>query len=171
MEQRLAEERTSGMRERRLPKPLIVGAVFVCAVGVLLWQVTASMIPVIPIHQLFAGEHQGGKVQVDNGEIVSIENIAPLEFTVGVKNDPGSRLVVKSTVTVPENFKVGIPVSLRGTYDQQANMFHAYRITTQCPSRYEATEEAYKAAEAPKYRAPDDSSPAPAGATPLKVAP
>lgn len=171
MEQRLAEERTSGGREGRVPKPLIVGAIFVGAVGVLLWQVTASMIPVIPIHQLFAGEHDGGKVQVDNGEIVSIESIAPLQFTVGVKNDPGSRLAVKSTVSVPENFKVGLPVSLRGTYDQQSNVFHAYRVTTQCPSRYEATEEAYKTAEAPKYGTPGESSTTRSDTPAVNVAP
>ncbi len=151
MDQKLARERTSGGRGSRLPKPLIVGAVFVSAVGVLIWQVAASMIPVIKIHQLFAEDQPGGKVQVDNGEIISIESIAPLQFTVGVKQDPETRLLVKSTVTVPENFKVGIPVSLRGTYDTENQIFNAYRITTQCPSRYEATKEAYEAAGATTF--------------------
>lgn len=157
MDQKLARERTSGGRGSRLPKPLIVGAVFVSAVGVLIWQVAASMIPVIKIHQLFAEEH-GGKVQVDNGEIISIESIAPLQFTVGVKQDPETRLLVKSTVSVPDNFKVGIPVSLRGTYDTKTKIFNAYRITTQCPSRYEATKEAYEAAGATRYEGATEGS-------------
>ena len=160
MDEDLATERTPGGRKPGLPKPLIVGAVFVSAVGVLIWQVSASMIPVIQLHQLFADEHPQGKVQVDNGEITSIESIAPLKFTVGVKQDPTTRMLVSSTVTVPENFKVGIPVSLRGTYDSEAKTFHAYKITTQCPSRYEATEEAYKAAGAPGY---EDRNPKPVG--------
>ncbi len=99
MDQKLASERTSGGRV------LIVGVVFVSAVGVLFWQVAASTIPVIKINQLFADDHdgptRGAKVQVDNGEITSIESIAPLQFTVGVKHDPETRLMVKSTVTVP----------------------------------------------------------------------
>ena len=148
-----------------MPKPLIVGAVFVSAVGVLIWQVAASMIPVIKIHQLFAEEH-GGKVQVDNGEIISIESRAPLQFTVGVKQDPETRLMVKSTVTVPENFKIGIPVSLRGTYDTENQIFNAYRITTQCPSRYEATKEAYEAAGASKYEGATDGDAATPAAKP-----
>ncbi len=168
MDQKLASERTSGGRV------LIVGVVFVSAVGVLFWQVAASTIPVIKINQLFAddyhdGPSRGAKVQVDNGEITSIESIAPLQFTVGVKHDPETRLMVNSTVTVPENFKVGVPVSLRGTYDPNTKLFHAYRITTQCPSRYEATKEAYEAAGATRYEGVSGDSTAKPALEPVTV--
>ena len=133
-------------------KPLVVGVVFVSAVGVLIWQAVASMIPVLHLQQLFAEEFQGGRVQVDNSEILSIENLAPLQFTVALKADPSTRLSVASTQTVPENFKPGTPVSIRGEYDKEAGVFHAYRITTQCPSRYEATEQAYNQKNAPTLK-------------------
>lgn len=136
-------------------KPLVVGIVFVSAVGVLIWQVITSAIPVLPMHQLFAAEYQGGRVQVDNGEVVSIEKKGPLEFTVGLKNNPTVRIPVVSTQPMPENFKPGIPVSLRGEYDRESRVFHAYKVTTQCPSRYEATAEAYKNSGATEFKGGD----------------
>ena len=150
-------------------KPFVVALVFVAAIGVLVWQGLQSAIPVLKLPQLLGGEYAGGRVQTE-GEIRSILSISPLRFTVGqvsggtyegkdgqessgaysvkdgasavetATDDVGSMTVVAS-VTVPENFKVGIPVMVRGEFDADTKTFHAYELQTQCPSRYEASEQ------------------------------
>ncbi len=149
-------------------KPAIVGFAFVCAVGVLIWQAFSSMVPVLTVNQVLSEEYTGGMVQVDGGKIIAIEGLAPLKFTVGIPSDEASRITVVSTQPVPENFKVDLDVSIRGEFDQAAGVFHATRVTTKCPSRYEASEAVYEGgteyAPAPSGTADPpakDSTPAP----------
>jgi cytochrome c-type biogenesis protein CcmE len=120
----------------------LVGAVFLSALVVLVWVgVVNASIPVLQVAELLSEEYKGGEVQVDGGKIAKIESYAPLRFSVAAENDPKLAIAVASKVGVPENFKEGIKVSVRGEYDRDTKIFHAYKVSTQCPSRYEATSE------------------------------
>jgi cytochrome c-type biogenesis protein CcmE len=71
---------------------------------------------------------------------------------VAQESDPSFVVEVHSQRSPPENFKVGVKVSLRGEYHRAENIFVAYKISTQCPSRYEASRdvrEGNSAAKAP----------------------
>jgi len=123
-------------------KLLVVSAIFLCALGVLVWVgVVDASIPVLKLGQLSSDAYKGGNVQIDDGKVAAIESYAPLRFTVTAENDSSLSMQVSSPRSVPENFKEGIKVSLRGEYDPKRNSFEAYKISTQCPSRYEATKE------------------------------
>ena len=124
-------------------KLVIVGIVFACAVGVLLWQGVSSKVPVLQVHQVLAEDHGLSRIQVDGGKVLAIESLAPLRFVVAPEGDSTTALKVYSSEIVPENFKVGVAVSLRGQYDADAGTFNAYRVTTACPSKYRAAETAY----------------------------
>lgn len=129
-----------------MKKLAIVSLVLVAAIGVLVWVgVEAASIPVVKIAELKGGAHGGIDVQVD-GKVVAIESYSPLSFSVASEKDPANVLLVSSERSVPENFKVDSSVSLRGEYQKEKSLFVAYRISTQCPSKYEASKEAEKQA-------------------------
>jgi len=141
------------------------------AIGVLVYvgAVYAS-VPVMKIAQLRSvALPQDNEVRVDEGKVASIESFAPLRFTVAAAKDPSSTVVVESRRTVPENFKVGIEVSLVGEYDASRNVLTAYRISTMCPSKYEASKEGAEGGE-PAYRTPPGAAPGYSPATPVSAA-
>jgi hypothetical protein len=124
-------------------KPFVVGSVFLVAVGVLLWAgIVAASIPIVKIRQLQAEPAEfAGTIQVDDGKVAEIESLAPLRFAVAARSDPTLRLKVESPCSVPDNFTLGREVSIRGEYDASRNLFRAHRVSTQCPSKYEASKD------------------------------
>lgn len=133
-------------------KPFVVGFSFVAAMAVLVWAgwMSAS-IPVVKVRELQATTAAGtvkldtaklNTVQVNDGKVVFIEALAPLRFKLSPRDDPSLYVWVEYPGSVPENFKEGRDVGLLGGYDPQKNLFTAERITTQCPSKYEASKEA-----------------------------
>jgi len=81
-------------------------------------------------------------IQVDDGEIVDIQATRPnLRFLYATKKEPGRTIQVECDRFPPENFRVGIPASIKGTYDRETGVFKALSVTTQCPSRYSPKEE------------------------------
>lgn len=122
-------------------KPVIVGLVFLAALGVLIGLGVASSLPVLSLSALLTDTYEGGPVTVNNGQIYSIETRAPLRFTVAPRGDPSLQVRVESTQSVPENFKDGNDVGITGRYDRDAKVFYAHTVTTKCPSRYESTKQ------------------------------
>ena len=158
-------------------RPLAVALVFLSAVGVLIGvSLAENTIPVLQLHELRArasgtegdagkGEAAGGNVIIDGSRIVAIRSAYPLVFDIAPAGAEDAPLRVESDTSPPENFKVGNPVRVWGALDRQANVFRAYQVTTQCPSRYKATEEAKKAMEIRSVR--EGLPEAPLGAGPL----
>jgi cytochrome c-type biogenesis protein CcmE len=144
-----------------MKKLMIVSLALVASIGVLVWVgVEAASIPVVRIGELKGGTHGGVDVQVD-GKVVAIESYSPLRFSIASEKDPENILLVTSERSVPENFNVGRNVSLRGEYQKEKSCFDAYRITTQCPSKYEASKETEKQVQssaAGGYGSPGSSS-------------
>ena len=128
-----------------MKKLLIVSFILAGALSYIAWVgIVEASIPVLQIPQLQSDAYPGGTVQIDGGKIARIESLTPLVFTVAPDGDPSLQIRVRSSRLAPENFKEGIPVSLRGEYDRSRNEFVAYKVSTQCPSRYEAAKEAKK---------------------------
>ena len=119
-------------------KTVIVGLVFLCALGTLILVMVRSTVPVLAFHELDSARYEGGNVHINDTQIVEIETLGPLVFFVSPRGHGSSRMRVESRQSVPENFKPGLDVGLHGTFDVETNTFHAYRVTTACPSRYEA---------------------------------
>jgi len=130
-----------------MTKLIVVSTIFVCALGVLVWAGLGASMPVLMVSQIDSPAYAGGKVQLDGGKVARIDSYTPLVFTISPENDPSCTVRVRSSRLAPENFKVGIKVSLRGDYDRSAKEFTAYKISTQCPSRYEATKEVREGAD------------------------
>jgi cytochrome c-type biogenesis protein CcmE len=144
-----------------MKKLIIVSAVFAGALAVLVWVgIVEASIPVLRPSQLLSGEYQGGTVQIDGGKVASVESLTPLRFEIQPDGDDATRVRVRSARLAPENFKVGVKVSLRGEYDATSGVFEAYKISTQCPSRYEAAKEAPSSGQPPKPP-PKPAAPAP----------
>ena len=128
-----------------MKKLVIVSAIFAAALAVLIWVgVVQASIPVLRPEQLIGAQstYEGGPVQLDGGKIASIESYTPLKFTVASDKNPSLIIRVHSERLAPENFKEGIKVSLRGQFDRSKGLFVADKVSTQCPSRYEAASEA-----------------------------
>ena len=124
-------------------KIFIVSGVFVTALAVLVWVgVVEASIPVLKVTQLGCADYAGGTVKLNEGKVASIEKFYPLKMTVIARDDPSTTLQVESTASPPENLKIGIDVGLVGEYSREKKVFRAYKISTQCPSRYVATENA-----------------------------
>ena len=105
-----------------------VAGVLVCAVAVLVWVgIVEASIPVLRLSQLGAG-YEGGTVQLDGGKVREIQSHTPLVFTIYQDGDPSSVIRVESERLAPQNLRKDIPVSLRGTYDANRNVFTAYGI-------------------------------------------
>ena len=130
-------------------KLFIVSGIFVVALVVLVWVgVAGASMPVLTVSQIDTPSYTGGKVQLDGGKVARIDSYTPLVFAVAPEGDPSRLVLVRSKSIAPENFKEGSKVSLRGEYDRKSREFTAYKISTQCPSRYEATKEAESAGAA-----------------------
>jgi len=136
-------------------KLLPVVALFLVALTALVWVGLASMIPVLGVARLSTQEYEGGDVEVKDGQVAAIESLSPLKFTIQPRAGTEPQVFVETPRSVPENFKVGIDVGLRGSYDSETNLFSAYHISTKCPSKYEAS----KDGEATDGRYPSDSAP------------
>jgi cytochrome c-type biogenesis protein CcmE len=119
----------------------------------------SQRIPVFSIGDLFDPEsmpERGQTIQVDNGIIVSIETLTPsLRFQYATQSDPSKVILVESSRNPPENFRVGITASIKGTYDPNGKVFKAYQVSTNFPSRYDPKEELKKIDASQK----DDSLP------------
>ncbi|MBI4604773.1 MAG: cytochrome c maturation protein CcmE [Planctomycetes bacterium] len=125
-----------------MKKILAVCALFLAALGALIGVGVASAIPVVSVAQLATPEYPGGTVEVKDGKVAAIESLVPLRFTISRRDGPETETVrVESPRTVPESFKVGIDVGLRGAYDPGKKLFQAYQVTTKCPSKYEASKD------------------------------
>jgi hypothetical protein len=130
-----------------MKKLVIVTFTLVAAIGVLVWVgVQAASIPVVRVGELKGGAHWEEEVRIDDGKVVAITGYSPLSFSVASEKDPANVLLVTSERSVPENFKVGSNVGLRGIYRRDRNVFDAYQVSTQCPSKYEASKDAEKEA-------------------------
>lgn len=155
-----------------MQKILIVSVIFIAALGTLLWVGVASAIPELSVTEVLAeqplvnGAQRGedSPCQVKDGKVLAIESLAPLRFSVASRYDPTRVLSVTSDRSVPDNFRVGIDVGLRGTYQREKGVFEAYRVTTKCPSKYEASKDGmggYEEPQAGSASGSDAPSPAP----------
>jgi len=122
-------------------KFIAVASVFVLALAALAWVGIASQIPVVSVAEIGRPELENAEVEVRESQVREIQSYAPLRFIVGSRTGVGDTVQVESPRPVPENFKLGIDVGLRGTYDPARKVFVAGLVTTKCPSRYEASEE------------------------------
>lgn len=126
----------------------IIGTVFFLSTGTLVTLgIISSGTPVLKVSDLFAADFKiqtGNTIRVDNGVIVSIESTTPvLRFHYATEEDPARSISVETNRNPPDNFRIGINASIRGTYDPENNLFKANQVTTNCPSRY-SPEEEYK---------------------------
>ena len=119
-------------------KPVVVGLILLGAATSLVAVAISSSVEVLRIDDLRTA-YAGGKIQVDGGKVLEIASYNPLAFTVCPDGNPDAAIQVVSKRTPPENLKPGIDVSLRGEYDPSTNTLDAYRISTKCPSKYEAS--------------------------------
>ena len=137
-----------------MKKFTIVAVILLGAMTALVWAAFASAIPVVSVAELSQANAGGIEVQIKDGQIREIESLAPLQFTISSRSGLGGTVRVKSPRSVPENFKVGIDVGLRGTYDSKERVFDAYSVTTKCPSRYEDSKQGTPGGEGAAYGAP-----------------
>ena len=124
---------------------VVIATIFLAAVGVLVGVgLSESAVAVVDFDQLVLEPDQfrGEEVMVE-AKILEIASMSPLAFTVATEGFDDHAVQVTSEVAPPENFRRDGGVMLRGVYDASKREFHATRITTKCPSRYD-TEEEYK---------------------------
>jgi cytochrome c-type biogenesis protein CcmE len=127
-----------------MKKVAVVALIFVVALSALVWVGIASAIPVLPLARLTGPEYQGGNVEIKDARVARVETWSPLRFSVTSRAGSLPNLVwVETPRSIPENFKEGNDIGLQGSYDRATNTFHAYRLTTACPSKYEASKEGY----------------------------
>ena len=149
----------------------VVGAIFILsAVTLVTVGILSSGIRRFEVKDLFDPDSEvkpGETIVVDNGQIVAIESLSPnLVFKYATEQQPGETIRVESSRNPPENFRVGIGASIKGTFDPQARSFKAYQVSTNCPSRYDPKEELKKIDQqrkvegqaAPYKPAPGDAS-------------
>jgi cytochrome c-type biogenesis protein CcmE len=58
-------------------------------------------------------------------------------FVVADEGDPAVSMRVEYRGAVPDTFKEGVEVILKGDWDQGAGVFRASQLVTKCPSKYE----------------------------------
>ncbi|WP_022662512.1 cytochrome c maturation protein CcmE [Paucidesulfovibrio longus] len=58
-------------------------------------------------------------------------------FIVADEVDPAVSMRVEYRGAVPDTFKEGVEVILKGDWDQGAGVFRASQLVTKCPSKYE----------------------------------
>jgi len=127
---------------------IFIGAlIIVAAVGYLMFTGFASFSG----YQVDIGELVMGK-QDYNGEYLLVpgkligdsvkfdgKNIQ-LTFTLRDMKEGKYELPVVYNDVKPDNFDDGAEVILEGYYDKKANVFKAEKVTTKCPSKYEAAD-------------------------------
>jgi cytochrome c-type biogenesis protein CcmE len=131
-------------------KLFIVGVVFLSAMGVLVWiGIVEGSIPVLTVAQALS--QPAGKVcRIDKAKIHSIESLSnPLLFTIAADENSSQTIRVESRESAPDNFSVGKNVGVKGVYDSKAGRFMASEVTTQCPSKYEASKDVKLPASGP----------------------
>lgn len=123
-------------------KLFVTGLVFLSALGAFVWLgVVEGRVPVFGLQKI-KSEGYTGECRVDDGVVHSIESMsAPLVFTIRSDKSPGVHLAVEFKRLAPDNFKVGVNVGLRGSYDPAKERFLATEVVTACPSKYEASKE------------------------------
>ncbi len=127
----------------------VIGAIFVLsAVTLVTVGILSGGIRRFELKDLFnpdSGMKSGETIVVDNGQIVAIESLSPnLVFKYATEQQPAESIRVESSRNPPENFRVGIGASIKGTFDPQTQSFKAYQVSTNCPSRYDPKEELKK---------------------------
>ena len=149
----------------------VIGAIFILSAATLVTVgVLSSGIRRFEMKDLFdpeSGMKPGETIVVDNGQIVAIESLSPnLVFKYATEQQPEESIRVESSRNPPENFRVGIGASIKGTFDSQTRSFKAYQVSTNCPSRYDPKEELKKIDQQRKIEGqPPPYKPAPAGAS------
>ena len=149
----------------------VIGAIFVLsAVTLVTVGVLSSGIRRFELKDLFDPDSEmklGENIVVDNGQIVAIESLSPnLVFKYATEQQPEESIRVESSRSPPENFRVGIGASIKGTFDPQTRSFKAYQVSTNCPSRYDPKEELKKIDQQRKAEGqPAPYKPVPTGAS------
>ncbi len=111
-----------------------------------------------------------------HGLLASVESgQRPLRFTLKDKADATKLLTVVADVNKPDTFQLEYDVAVQGRYDSAAAVFHADKVFTKCPSKYEADEKAgigsKKAYEERNGSAPAEQGAVAPGASPATAAP
>ncbi|MGE4291828.1 MAG: cytochrome c maturation protein CcmE [Desulfovibrio sp.] len=70
-------------------------------------------------------------------EIALRDDNLGVAFIVADETNPSVSLRVEYRGAVPDTFKEGAEVILRGDWDQDAEIFRATQLITKCPSKYE----------------------------------
>ena len=117
----------------------IIGFIFLSAVGALLWiSIAQASIPALMVREVTAKAPVGEQCRVDNGRVVEVlQDANPLRFTIVDDKDPGTVLMVESNRHRPDALEADKGVGLRGVYDRSTGIFHAFDVSTKCPSKYE----------------------------------
>ena len=127
-------------------KFVIIGAVFLTAVGTLLTiGFMAGNISHYQIPELTSAKYQGEECRVDGTKILTIDEDGGSRLRFTVESPSGATMNVVSKRRKPDNFKEGAGVGLRGYYRSSKDVFEANDITTSCPSKYEGEDGKYKA--------------------------
>ena len=124
----------------------VIALVFVGSIGTLITVgIVNRGVPVMMLKDLLAAQSEyepGSRVQLVQGRIVRIVSLAPdLCFEYGDPEHPQSAIKVQSVRNAPDNFRVGVGASLKGSYDPEARVFKAYEVATNCPSKYDPKDE------------------------------
>ena len=127
-------------------KLFVIAIIFVGSIGTLISVgIVQRGVPQMQFRELIAAGSEyepGSKVHVGQGRVVEVVARAPdLRFRYGDPEHPESSILVESTKNAPDNFKVGVGASLKGSYDPEARVFKAYEVATNCPSKYDAKDE------------------------------
>lgn len=117
----------------------VIGVVFLCGVGALLWiSIAQASIKNYTVTEVLSPDYGGEECRVDNGKLVRVINKAdPLKFVIRDKKDPNVLMTVISDRHPPDNLRYDNDVGLRGTFDRSTGMFRAEEVTTKCPSKYQ----------------------------------
>jgi len=118
-------------------------------------------IPELHVREVLAATDLSGEIKVQ-GVIHKIHSDdRPLRFDIEDKEVPGSIISVEVDDTRPDLFKVGNDVAVVGRYDTNTGQVLGDKIFTQCPSRYEGTDEYEKAMSESSVAQPGEGTPAP----------
>jgi cytochrome c-type biogenesis protein CcmE len=122
-------------------KLAVVSSVFAIAIGVLIWRgVVEAGIRQLDVRELRTGKYTSGEHVTVRGKIAKIESKLPLRFTLAAFRSPDT-IEVASQRVHPENFEVDNNCMVSGQFDAETGVFTAYRVVTECPSRYNAAEQ------------------------------
>lgn len=129
------------MPEKTNPKAVYIAALLLLLaglsylVGTGLSQGSTPTLTVVQTLALAPGE--GGKVRL-YGKVAEAgieRGDLGVRFRVHDEGDPTRELLVSFTGQVPDTFKSGVEVILKGSLEH--GMFQAVQMTTKCPSKYQ----------------------------------